>query len=378
MYDELTAWKENLILNKTRVDIPANIKEILYKGLDFNGPNKWDILDIIPNLHKLCNNLPETDSSIMKMKLSNRIKKYATKEGRKSIIKDRNYLQYINQIKALHDFLRENEIEIIKADKSKQTVIVTQEWVKNKKQEITNNTKFRKLPINPIEVIYLELKRRIIKLEQLHEINKTEKWFILNEGNDRTPKLNIQLKTHKIGEKVRPIVDFKYSKLYNLEKLLKLQFKQYQNSQFAIKNTDELTEELNQISIEEESRIASLDVVDISNYFEFDGDYYTQTNGISMGSVIEPKLAELIMIDIDNRISSIRGVKFYKRYVDDILLIYNEAEMAIEKIKKLINNIHEAIKFKIEVEDKTSQEINYLDITIKRLKQRSTTAELSG
>ncbi|XP_067140682.1 putative autophagy-related protein 11 [Centruroides vittatus] len=388
------------LIEDSQSEKTANIKEILYKGLDFNGPNKWDILEIIPNLDKLCNNLPEADSSIMKMKLSNRIKKYVTKEGKKSIIKDKNYFQYINQIKALHNFLQENKIEIIKADKSKQIVIATQEWVKNKKQEITNNTKFRKLPINPIEVIYLELKRRITKLEQLHEINKTEKWFILNEGNERTPKLNIQLKTHKIGEKVRPIVDFKYSMLYNLEKFLKQQLKQYQNSQFAIKNTDELIEELNQISIEEDSRIASLDVVDMypsitwdliedklknlevnneiinlieftyrSNYFEFDGDYYTQTDGISMGSVIGPKLAELIMIDVDNKISSIRGVKFYKRYVDDILLIYNKAEIAIEGIKKQINNIHEAIKFKVEVEEETSQEINYLDITIKRLKQ---------
>ncbi|XP_023209413.1 uncharacterized protein LOC111612434 [Centruroides sculpturatus] len=337
---------------------------------------------------------------MMKMKLSNKIKKYVTKEGEKSIVRDKNYFQYQNEIRKLHNFLKENEIEIIKADKSKQTVLVTQEWIKNKKQVIIQNTKFRKLPVNPTEVIYLELKKRITKLEQLGEIDKNEKWFILIEGNDRIPKLNIQLKTHKIGEKVWPIIDFKYSTLCNLEKFLKQQLKQYPNSRFAIKNTDELLEELNKISIEENFKIASFDIIDMypsitweliedklknlevknelisliefayrSNYFQVDNYFYTQTSGISMGSVIGPKLAELIMIDIDNIISNIRSVKFYKRYVDDILIIYNETEIKIEDINKQINNIQEEIKFKTEIEYTTRKEINYLDITIRRLKQ---------
>ncbi|XP_067132581.1 uncharacterized protein [Centruroides vittatus] len=354
------------------------------KGLDFNGPNKWDILNIIPNLDKMCNDLPEVESTIMKTKLSNKIKTYITREGNKTIIKDLSYFQYKTEIQNLNNFLRDNTLEIIKADKSKQIVIVPQEWIKNKKQEIVINHKFKKLPINPIEVIYSELKKRINKLEKLNEITKTEKWFILNEENNRIPKLNIKLKTHKIGEKVRPIIDFKYSTLYNLEKFLKQKLKKYDNSQLAIKNADELIQELNKIDIKDKYRMASLDIVDMypsitwdiieeklnnlnvnkeiidlieftyrSNHFETNGEYYTQTEGISMGSVIGPKLAELIMIDINNIIYNIPGVKFYKRYVDDILIIYDETEINIEEINKQVNDIHNAIKFKIENEDIT-------------------------
>ncbi|XP_067128383.1 uncharacterized protein [Centruroides vittatus] len=36
-----------------------------------------------------------------------------------------------------------------------------------------------------------------------------------------------------------------------------------------------------------------------SNYFEIEGNYYTQNEGISMGSVMGPKLAELVMTNID-------------------------------------------------------------------------------
>ncbi|XP_067121823.1 uncharacterized protein, partial [Centruroides vittatus] len=96
---------------------------------------------------------------------------------------------------------------------------------------------------------------------------------------------------------------------------------------------DIIEEKLNNLNVNKEI----IDLIEFtyrSNYFETNGEYYTQTEGISMGSVIGPKLAELIMIDIDNIIYNIPGVKFYKRYVDDILIIYNETEINIEEINK--------------------------------------------
>ncbi|XP_067126891.1 uncharacterized protein [Centruroides vittatus] len=131
-----------------------------------------------------------------------------------------------------------------------------------------------------------------------------------------------------------------------------------------------INQELNKIGIEETFRVASLDIVDMypsvtweiienklqqlkvdeeildlidftyrSNYFEIDGNYYTQQEGISMGSVIGPKLAELITIEIDEIISKIPGIKFYRRYVDDVLIMCNKTEITIEDINKHINSI---------------------------------------
>ncbi|XP_023236949.1 uncharacterized protein LOC111636030 [Centruroides sculpturatus] len=204
-------------------------------------------------------------------------------------------------------------------------------------------------------------------------------------------------KTHKADETVRPIVDFRNTTLYNLEKILKQKLKIYQNSKFAIYNTDKLLYDIKQIDIKDTYRIASLDIIDMypsiiweiiepkltqhkiepeiidlieftyrSNYFEINSKYYTQNSGISMGSVIGPKLAEIIMIDIDKEISDIYGIKFYRRYVDDVLIIYDEVEINTNEIRNIINNIHKNIQFKIEEEDKITNSINYLDITIKR------------
>ncbi|XP_067121766.1 uncharacterized protein [Centruroides vittatus] len=72
------------------------------------------------------------------------------------------------------------------------------------------------------------------------------------------------------------------------------------------------------------------------------------------------------MIDIDEEISKIQGIKFYKRYVDDILIIYDDQEIMINNIKTIINNINEEIQFTAEEKNKTNKSINYLDVTIKR------------
>ncbi|XP_023238093.1 uncharacterized protein LOC111636938 [Centruroides sculpturatus] len=369
----------------------------MQKGLDFNGPNDWEVIDIVPNLDRICNELTEVDCRILKINLSNIIKSYTKKEKGKMKIKDKNYYKYKNDIEKLYTFLKENKLNIIRADKSKQVIVVTLDWIMLKKLEIVKSNKFRELPINPKDVIYDELKNRITKLQKLKKITKNEKDFILYEDNDRTPRLNIQLKTHKKDENVRPIVDFKFAVLYNLEKFLKQKLKVYKNSKYSIKNTDDFLDDLKSVKIENTYKIASLDVIDMypsikwelienqlkkidvepdiiellefaykSNYFELEGKYYTQENGISMGSVIGPKLAEIIMTEIDERIRNIHGIKYYKRYVDDVLIIYNNTEINIKEIEEIINNIDTKIQFTIEKENDVHNSIRYLDVVITR------------
>ncbi|XP_023225628.1 uncharacterized protein LOC111626481 [Centruroides sculpturatus] len=105
-----------------------------------------------------------------------------------------------------------------------------------------------------------------------------------------------------------------------------------------------------------------------SNYFEVNNKFYTQQTGISMGSVIGPKLAELVMVDIDQAIKKFTGIKFYKRYVDDIIILYDQELTKLEEIEEKINKLNDNIKFKVENEANT--EINYLDIKIIRKENR--------
>ncbi|XP_023238620.1 STAM-binding protein-like [Centruroides sculpturatus] len=48
-----------------------------------------------------------------------------------------------------------------------------------------------------------------------------------------------------------------------------------------------------------------------NNYFQYDKKFYTQTEGIPMGTCIGPKLAEITIIQIDEKIKNIEGIEFY-------------------------------------------------------------------
>jgi nucleoside-specific outer membrane channel protein Tsx len=52
----------------------------------------------------------------------------------------------------------------------------------------------------------------------------------------------------------------------------------------------------------------------------------------------------------------------YYRYVDDILIVYNELHTNIENTLMDFNNVHPKINFTMEKE--TQNSINYLDLTI--------------
>jgi hypothetical protein len=62
----------------------------------------------------------------------------------------------------------------------------------------------------------------------------------------------------------------------------------------------------------------------------------------------------------------IRKIMAYYRYMDDILIIYDQRETNIEQTLEEFNNMQPTITFTNEKEQK--EKINYLDITIHRKK----------
>ncbi|XP_023213253.1 uncharacterized protein LOC111616045 [Centruroides sculpturatus] len=69
---------------------------------------------------------------------------------------------------------------------------------------------------------------------------------------------------------------------------------------------------------------------------------------------------------IDDSISKVPGIEFYARYVDDILIIFDSCMVTPHEIEDYANTLQPNIKFTSELEQ--NQEINYLDVTIKREK----------
>ena len=109
------------------------------------------------------------------------------------------------------------------------------------------------------------------------------------------------------------------------------------------------------------------------NYFEFQDTFYFQTQGLAMGAPTSSILSEIFLqyieyTEICNIIKQ-HNIIGYFRYVDDILIVYNDKDTNIQNVLKLFNNISPTLNFTIEHEVNNS--INFLDLTIYKNQQFS-------
>jgi hypothetical protein len=100
--------------------------------------------------------------------------------------------------------------------------------------------------------------------------------------------------------------------------------------------------------------------------FTFNNKLYKQIDGVSMGSRLGPIIANIFMDYFEclhmDELTQL-GVKLWIRYVDDTFVIINNKNQA-DKILEFLNNCHPTIKFTMEKE--INNEINFLDVKIKR------------
>ena len=100
--------------------------------------------------------------------------------------------------------------------------------------------------------------------------------------------------------------------------------------------------------------------------FTFNNKLFKQIDGVSMGSRLGPIIANIFMDYFEcqhiNELTKL-GVKLWLRYVDDTFVVINNKNQA-DKILDYLNKCHPTIKFTIEKE--TNNEINFLDVKIKR------------
>jgi hypothetical protein len=104
------------------------------------------------------------------------------------------------------------------------------------------------------------------------------------------------------------------------------------------------------------------------NYFQFLDTTYIQSEGLAMGAPTSSILSEVYLQHLENsKIVNLlisHNVIGYFRYVDDILIIYNEDITNIDSLLHQFNNITPELKFTIEKE--TDRKLHFLDITITR------------
>ncbi|XP_067145039.1 uncharacterized protein [Centruroides vittatus] len=104
------------------------------------------------------------------------------------------------------------------------------------------------------------------------------------------------------------------------------------------------------------------------NYFRFNGRIYLQKQGVPMGSPLSAVLAELIMRNLEHRVFksplTIAYPLKYLRYVDDILLAWQDTEDSFLILERHLTNVYSSISFTWEKE--TGGKIAFLDLDISK------------
>ena len=95
--------------------------------------------------------------------------------------------------------------------------------------------------------------------------------------------------------------------------------------------------------------------------FSFNGNYYKQIDGVTMGSPLGPTLANLFLANLEkNWLSLNHSPLLYRRYVDDIICIFDDNNNYLEFFN-FINSQHPNLKFTCELGNK---ELPFLDVKV--------------
>lgn len=99
------------------------------------------------------------------------------------------------------------------------------------------------------------------------------------------------------------------------------------------------------------------------NNFEFDNEHYLQINGTAMGTRMAPTYANIFMHSIESKFLLTCPIKptLYKRYLDDIFLIWTNTEKELLNFIQNFNLAHPNISF---TESYSSTKVNFLDVEI--------------
>jgi hypothetical protein len=221
--------------------------------------------------------------------------------------------------------------------------------------------------------------------------------------------LSADIRTHKEDEPIRAVVNNTQAPSYKAAKFLnkKLQNLIYLPDTHTTKNSHEIAQELNNIQINEDNRIITLDikglyvnlpikyillitefwlnkcnqdcvtteqtlhlleVIQKQNYFQYHNQFFQPNKGIAMGSPISGTLAEIYLIFLEETYEKHclknKEITYYKRYVDNILIIFNQNKISANTVLNIINNADEHLEFKMSKEENGN--INYLDLSIQR------------
>jgi hypothetical protein len=275
----------------------------------------------------------------------------------------------------------------------------------NKVQTFINNNHFTILKKDPTKSFQKKVKATIQLCKPILP-QRSDKTLI--HMNPTAPSIRGVPKIHKVDYPIRPIINWKNAPAYKLPKTLNtlLQFHIPLPNVFNVKNSIHLMEDLTDFPCTGTIKFASFDIENMypniptdelisivqnmsthnqidtntiqnllsitstileQNYFTFNNTCYSQTSGLAMGAPSSAILSEIYLQYLEHTtiidILTQSNILSYHRYVDDILVLYDDNTTNIHEVHDQINNISPTLKFTLETEKQ--HQINFLDLTLR-------------
>jgi hypothetical protein len=206
---------------------------------------------------------------------------------------------------------------------------------------------------------------------------------------------------------IRPVVNWRHSPGAKLATFLSNLLKNTIPLPYAfnVKNTETLINELNTLPVHENIKICSFDIGNMytnipqqelksiiynelaknsteklntteimhivetilsQNYFQHNNTIYKQQDGLAMGAPTSAILSEIFIqhLECNDILNTLikHNVIDYHRYVDDMLIVYNEKQTNINQLLLDFNKIHKKLQYTMEAQ--TGNRLNFLDVTI--------------
>ena len=133
-----------------------------------------------------------------------------------------------------------------------------------------------------------------------------------------------------------------------------------QQYQILVKNNNQ--------NIIEKHTLENIIVILNQYYFQYNDKYFKIRQDIAMGSLISITLAKIYLPSFEKLIvkywKETGEITYYRRYVDDLIIISDQNKINDDSFNNHMNSIHKYLELKLAVEE--NQNISYLDLSIHR------------
>lgn len=402
------------VVNSTDIKFETDEINLLNKGLNYNFPPK--------NHQPTVNEVLQIESAIRTIKgeeirnstrvkivdkINSCLKQTPIQQTSRGIITERQVATRVKNKLADHDAL------LLKADKGNSIVVMSKRDYIDKVNTFISDNNIVQIDNDPTSTFAKQINKVINNSTTLLSPNVIK---YVKVTCPSAPTLRGLPKIHKDGVPIRPLVNYTSSPAYKLSKkidrIIRNEIGLINSS--SLKNSLDLIRKTATTQIKGSYILASLDIVNLytsvpveetirilhknlknnsklqpkaidelitivdtilsQNYFQFDNKFYTQGNGLAMGSPLSSILSEVFLNNLENNYlwsdknKQKDKIVFYHRYVDDTIILFNGNARQLNILNNFLNSIHRNIKFTLEVEDNNS--INFLDLNIMKKDNR--------